>query len=258
MPLGVKIKIFFILLLYVSLIICTLILSSIHNPLLIIIPIIMILIGLYILFIFYPKFDPTGFTLCRLKSRGKEIAITFDDGPDPIITPLILDILKENSIKAIFFCLGSKAERFPEIVERIRAEGHILGNHGYSHKKLNTKSYSFIKDEIKRSEKSLMPLTVVNGKKLFRAPHGFKNFFLIKALKEENYRLIGWTRGIWDTDGSSSDVLIKRAMDYLEEGVIFLLHDGRDIEGSGINTVEFLRQFIPLVRSRGYNFTNNL
>lgn len=216
------------------------------------------LLSLYVVFIYYPKFDPTGFTLIGLKKGKKEIAFTFDDGPDPIITPLILDILKENSIKATFFCLGFKAQKYPEIVKRIRDEGHILGNHGFSHTKLHNKSKDFIKMEIDRAEDILNPLTEVNGVKLFRSPHGFKNFTLINVLKKKNYLLVGWSRGIWDSDGSDANVLLKRAMNYLTDGVIFLFHDGRYIEGTGKNTVDFLKAFIPLVKEAGYKITDIL
>ncbi len=258
MPLTVRLKVIFIVFLYLSLFVLSVLLSVYLNPVLIAIPVILLVLGIYLVFIFYPKFDPTGFTLYRLKKGKNNIAFTFDDGPDPFVTPVVLDILKEYSVKATFFCLGFKAEKYPDIIRRIREEGHILANHGYSHTKLHNKSYGFILSEIERSEKVLEPLSLLNGKRLFRSPHGFKNFTLMKILKRNNYILAGWTRGIWDSDGSEPEILLRRALHYLEDGVIFLFHDGRDIEGRGMNIAEFLRKFIPLVREKGYNITDNL
>ncbi|MGC8928733.1 MAG: polysaccharide deacetylase family protein [Myxococcota bacterium] len=251
-------KIILIVVSFLLLFIFTIFLSIRVSPILLLSSGLILFIALYIVFIFYPKFDPTGFTIIRLKKGKKEIAFTFDDGPDPVITPIILDILKGHSVRATFFCLGFKAEKYPEIIERIRREGHNIGNHGYSHTKLHNKDIEFIKREIDRTEEILKPLSQINGKKLFRSPHGFKNFSLIRLLRERNYILAGWTRGIWDSDGSPPDILLKRAINYLDDGVIFLFHDGRDIEGDGKNTTEFLKMFIPVVRERGYNISDNL
>ncbi|MCX7957683.1 MAG: polysaccharide deacetylase family protein [Deltaproteobacteria bacterium] len=258
MPFGVRIKVVFIILFYFLLLSVSAVFVLFVCPFCFLITLFLIVSGLYALFVFYPKFDPTGFSLIRLKGGSKKIALTFDDGPDPVVTPMILDILKSYSLKATFFCLGFKAKQYPEIIERIRNEGHTLANHGYSHAKLHNKNTDFIKSEIERAEKVLEPLTLLSGKKLFRAPHGFKNFTLIKVLRQNNYILAGWSRGIWDSDGSDADILMKRALNYLEDGVIYLFHDGRDDIGKGINTVEFLKRFIENVTERGYVITNNL
>ncbi|MCX7944140.1 MAG: polysaccharide deacetylase family protein [Deltaproteobacteria bacterium] len=256
MPFVIKIRVLFIVLIYVVLLSTSIYLIVYVSPLFTLLSILIILVGLYVLFVFYPKFDPTGSTYYKLTKGDRRIVLTFDDGPDPIITPQILDILKFYDVKAAFFCLGFKAEKYPEIINRIREEGHILANHGYSHTKLHNKSAEFVKVEIERSEQALKPLSLVNGKKLFRAPHGFKNFALLELLKKNNYVLVGWSRGIWDSDNSDASVLLERALDYLNDGVIYLLHDGRDVEGRGVNTVLFLRLFIPEIIKRGFHITN--
>lgn len=258
MPAKVKIRVGLIISVCLIVLAVLLYLSITYNILFLIIFLFLLLLGIYLIFVFYPKFDPTGFTIYKLKKGDKRVAFTFDDGPDPFVTPQILDILKNENINAIFFCVGSRAERYPELVKRIREEGHLLGNHGYSHIKLHNKGFDFVKNEIERSEEILSPLSDINGKRLFRTPHGFKNFRLIEFLRSKNYILIGWTRGIWDSDGSSVEILLSRAEKYLEDGVIFLFHDGRDVVGTGTNTVEFLKKFIPVVKSRGFQITNRI
>jgi peptidoglycan/xylan/chitin deacetylase (PgdA/CDA1 family) len=252
MPLKVRLKISLIILIFIAIIATTFILSIMIHPAFILISVVLLITGLYLLYVYYPKFDPSGYTIYKLRGKGRCIALTFDDGPDPVTTPEILDILKTYSINAAFFCVGERAERYPEIIKRIREDGHILGNHGYSHTKLHNRSLKFIRDEIEKSERVLNPLTEINGYKLFRTPHGFKSLRLARDLKKRNYILVGWTRGIWDTDGSDANTLLKRAEAYLRDGVIYLLHDGRDIVGSSTNTVEFLRKFIPILHNRGY------
>lgn len=258
MPSRVKVKVILIVLCYLVLLGISFYLTIFYNRLYIFLFVLLILLGIYLIFVFYPKFDPTGVTIYKLKKGKKRVVFTFDDGPDPEITPLVLDILKKENIKAIFFCVGSRAERYPELINRIREEGHLLGNHGYSHIKLHNKRIGFISSEIERSENILSPLSEVDGKKLFRSPHGFKNFCLIEFLKSKNYILVGWTRGIWDSDGSNAETLFMRAMKYLDDGVIFLFHDGRDRVGGGINTVEFLKKFIPVLKERGYEISNRI
>ncbi len=258
MPSGVRIRVALIIGLYL-LLIANLLFFVFSISYYYLIPVVLLLlIGLYLLFVYYPKFDPAGFTIYKLKKGYDRIAFTFDDGPDPLVTPEILDILKEYSIKATFFCLGFKAKKYPEIIKRIYEEGHLIGNHGYSHAKLHNKNKEYIKNEIDKTEEVLKPLSLLNNKRLFRSPHGFKNLTLIQLLREKNYVLVGWTRGIWDSDGSDADILLKRANAYLKDGVIYLFHDGRDKEGSGKNTAEFLRRFIPLVKEKGFDVVRDL
>jgi len=255
MPLEVRIKVVIIVILFLALLLCIGILSILIHPSLLIVFAALLITGIYLIYVYYPKFDPFGYTIYKLREQEKSIALTFDDGPDPITTPEILDILKTHSIRATFFCVGERAEKYKEIVNRIRDEGHIIGNHGYSHIKLHNKSPSLISAEIEKSERILSPLTEIDGHKFFRSPHGFKSIRLVRELKKRNYILVGWTRGIWDTDGSDAETLLRRAAGYLQDGVVYLLHDGRDIVGSGTNTVEFLRKFITLIHNKGYKIT---
>lgn len=258
MPFLVRTKVALMVLLYMVLLGVSLYLTICYSILYAFLFVLLLLLGVYLVFVFYPKFDPTGFTVYKLRKGDKRVAFTFDDGPDPVVTPLILDILKREKIRAAFFCIGNRAERYPELVKRIRDEGHLLGNHGYSHTKLHNQSITFVKSEVERSENILSPLSEIDGKRLFRTPHGFKSLRLIKLLRSKNYILVGWTRGIWDSDGSDATTLLRRAERYLDDGVIFLFHDGRDRIGGGVNTADFLKRFIPLLKGRGYEISGRI
>ena len=104
-----------------------------------------------------PLFGPA---LGRIPSDRKVVALTFDDGPNPDATPLILDTLAEKGVRATFFVLGSHAERWPELVRRISHEGHQLGNHGYFHRKLQFKSPFYVSRDIRLGIRAISALAL--------------------------------------------------------------------------------------------------
>jgi len=131
-----------------------------------------------------------------------EIALSFDDGPNEQFTPKILEILKRNNVTATFFCIGQKIEKNPEILNQIIKDGHIVGNHSYSH------SFWFdffppikIAREIKRTDQLIIKLTGKNPV-LFRPPYGVTNPFLCKALKKTGHKSVSWSLRSFDTNKS--------------------------------------------------------
>lgn len=129
-------------------------------------------------------------------AKGKsEIVLTFDDGPHPILTPKLLDILKEQNIKAIFFVLGENAAAGNniEIVRRAYEEGHIIGNHTYSHKNLRTLSETEIRDEILKTEKLIKDFLTVP--KLLRPPFGSTSLLVNRIIQD-----LGYTNVLWNVD----------------------------------------------------------
>src|SRR3989338_5291924 len=91
-------------------------------------------------------------TIYRIKTAGKKIALTFDDGPSPVWTPLILDELKKAGIKATFFMIGHHVKKYPEIAQRVAQEGHEIGNHGYAHTVILYYTPTEVEEEIKYTE----------------------------------------------------------------------------------------------------------
>jgi peptidoglycan/xylan/chitin deacetylase (PgdA/CDA1 family) len=181
--------------------------------------------ALWAVFVYYPKFDPTGNTFWRGPRKDMLVSLTFDDGPSCFTAP-ILDALKARGVKATFFFLADNARRHPDIVERARAEGHAIGNHGATHKKMHRLTAAEIEREIVAGESALGAISTLSGKKLLRVPHGFKSIALIKVVRRLGYVLAGWTSGVWDSDRPGVDVIVQRAREAVRPGCILLLHDG--------------------------------
>lgn len=214
-----------------------------------------ILVALYVLFVYQPKFDPTTLTRWRGPSTGGLIALTFDDGPGPD-TGRILDVLKSRGVAATFFCLGENAMRHPGLVARERAEGHAVGNHGLTHAKLHRLSGGTIEKEVLGGERSLGAIAQIGGKKIIRVPHGFKSFTLVRALDRLGYTLIAWTRGVWDSDRPGAGVIAARARAALRPGCILLLHDGDGVrpDADRSQTADALPAIIDYCLKAGYKF----
>jgi len=174
------------------------------------------------------------------------VSLTFDDGPDKIITPLVLDILKEYDIKATFFLIGKKAEKHPYLVKQIVEEGHIIANHTYSHSgffPLSNKKR--VKEEIKDCN-VVIKNAIGRKSKLFRPPFGVTNPIIAKVVKEKELKAIGWSIRSLDTMNKSRESINKKVISKLHPGAIILLHDScRDAD-------VLLKQLILSILEKGY------
>ncbi|HEK86828.1 MAG: polysaccharide deacetylase family protein [Candidatus Saccharicenans sp.] len=170
-----------------------------------------------------------GHNFWRGSKKQPVMSLTFDDGPTEPYTSAILRILNQYRVKATFFVLGQKVELYPDSLKKIAADGHEIGNHGYSHEVLPLKSPAKIRSEIKKTEKLIISLS---GQKpeLFRAPHGWKGPWLKKTVQKSGYELVSWTTGVWDTDRPGEQVIINRSLKAFKNGAILLFHDGRGLE----------------------------
>lgn len=152
------------------------------------------------------------------------IALTFDDGPS-LFTTEILDLLKNHNQKATFFCIGKQVEKYPEIVLRIVNEGHIIGNHTYSHsEKTGWMGVSSMKIEIELAD---LAIHKVIGRKpaFYRPPFGVTNPSIEKAVKETGHQTIGWSIRSLDTVIKDKNQILKRIVKRLAPGKVVLLHD---------------------------------
>lgn len=186
--------------------------------------------------VFYPE------AIFRLKTRNKELCLTFDDGPSPDSTPQILDILDSHSVKALFFCSGQAAEKYPDLITLMVSRGHIIGNHGYCHLngwKTNRSDYL---NNVFKADKFTSP-------HLFRPPYGrIKPAQYHELLKK--YTIIFWDLMPYDYDknmgnGTILSVLKKK----IRPGSVIVLHD--KISSS---VLSFLSEFIKYAEESGYNF----
>lgn len=180
--------------------------------------------------------------LCKNAEKGRVIALTFDDGPDPIQTPKVLDVLKKHNIKACFFCIGSKINGNEALMQRMVDEGHLTGNHSFSHLfsfPLHTSNW------IKRDLLACDMLLPNNQNRLFRPPFGVTNPMIGKAVRSLGYTTIGWNIRSLDTCRSNEKVL-NRIRKRLTDGSVILLHDR--LPESDI----LLEEVIKLIKQENY------
>lgn len=173
------------------------------------------------------------------------VYLTFDDGPNPEITPWILDYLKQENIKATFFCVGNNILRYPDLFERIQSEGHTVGNHTMSHEKGTKVAFNDYKNSIGETQ-----LLVKNN--LFRPPYGriraWQSYFLAK-----DYTIVMWTWLSYDFDPRVSiDMIEKKAKDQISAGDILVLHDNDKVKD---RVKELLPKLVHVIREKGYEFS---
>ncbi len=168
--------------------------------------------------------------------RG-EWALTIDDGPDPDVTPQVLDLLDAHQTKATFFCIATQALAHPALAAQIVARGHSVQNHSHGHP--HTCSFfglRRIEHELRQAQDALGRVTGTRPQ-FFRAPAGLRNPFLAPVLHRLGLRLVSWTRRGYDTREARADVVLARLTPALQGGAILLLHDGhgaRDAQGQPV------------------------
>ncbi len=186
----------------------------------------------------------------RVSINKKAISLTFDDGPHPVFTPMILKLLKENNSKATFFVLGKNAEIYPEIIRQINDDGHQIGNHTYSHFDLTKVPTKTIRKEFEKAQKIIFEIT---GKKprVFRPPYGYYNDEVIKVSRENGYKTILWSpkQDPWDWNHPGVEKITNKVLSNAKRGDIVLLHDR--VEGKS-ETYEALKIIIPNLKKQGY------
>jgi peptidoglycan/xylan/chitin deacetylase (PgdA/CDA1 family) len=177
----------------------------------------------------FPRSQLLGPALVCGKGVGRRIALTFDDGPLPPYTEQILDVLRDLKIRATFFVCGEDAERYPQIVRRMHAEGHTIGNHTYSHPYLHGLGRTRMAQEIDRTQETIKRLTG-QSPRLFRPPYGARWFGLYALLGERGMHLVQWSNGGYDWK-MSAEAIVQTTISKLRPGSVILLHDGVQAPG---------------------------
>ena len=180
------------------------------------------------------------------------VALTFDDGPNPEATPRILDALAERGVHATFFVLGRHAELWPELVRRMAAEGHTLGNHGYFHRKLHAKSPRYVREDLALGTSAIENACGVRPR-LFRAPHGFRSPWVTSIARQLGQETVGWSLGVWDSAKPGVAAIVDRTVRGAHPGSILLLHDGDgyDSRGDRSQTAQAVPEIIQRLQARG-------
>lgn len=194
-----------------------------------------------ILFLRFQYFYPSFF-----RNSGPEVILTFDDGPDPVQTPRILDTLLKYEIKAIFFIIGRKAQEHPEILQRIISEGHRIGNHTQNHSlffaMLNSKK---VAEEIDLFTKNIEPL-ISEKVTIFRPPVGYTNPTIARVLEKRKFKIIAWSLRSYDSF-KNRESLLNRLMKTKPRSIV-LLHDNLE------QTADILKEYITRSQANGIIF----
>ncbi|WP_337439835.1 polysaccharide deacetylase family protein [Alistipes sp.] len=162
---------------------------------------------------------------CRARRAGRRVALTFDDGPDPQRTPAVLDLLARQGVRATFFVVGARAEAHPELVRRMVAEGHVVGNHSYTHSwRFPLRSLGRTVEELRRTGEVLHRITG-RQPRLFRPPFGVTNPTIARAVRRLGLDPVGWSIRSLDTMGQSPERVAARILRRLHPGAVILLHD---------------------------------
>ena len=183
----------------------------------------------------------------RVPTSRRLIALTFDDGPYPFYTPLLLHVLDRSHVPATFFCVGRSAQQFPELIDRIIASGDEIGNHTFNHYKLNGLSDEQVAEQIMEGG-AILSSFVGRPLDLFRPPHGRYDRRVLEIASAMGYRTIFWSDSPEDTKHISPALEVRRVLAQARPGAIVLLHNGQ------YRTIEALPVIIDKLRAEGYTF----
>jgi peptidoglycan-N-acetylglucosamine deacetylase len=184
--------------------------------------------------------------ICRGKTTEKEIAISFDDGPLAAYTPQVLTILKEKNVPAAFFCIGYRIKDNAEILKQVYDQGHLIGNHSYSHHFwFDLFSANKMAADVNAMNQITADILQVRPR-FFRPPYGVTNPNLAKAVKKSGLVAVGWSVRSMDTVVKNEARLLRKLLRSLQPGAIFLFHDTVKI------TLQVLPAFIDAAREKGY------
>jgi peptidoglycan/xylan/chitin deacetylase (PgdA/CDA1 family) len=209
-----------------------------------------LLFVVYSLIVFYGCYEVgSNFFIrvsCSAITDQKEIAISFDDGPATNYTTEILQLLKKDNIKATFFCIGKRIAGNENILKQIKEEGHIIGNHSYSHHFwFDLFSSGKMLADLKMMDRETERVTGLHPK-LFRPPYGVTNPNLKKAILKGDYTPVGWSVRSLDTVIKDEKKLLGKITGSIKPGAVFLFHD------TSKTTLNVLPDFIKEVKNKGY------
>lgn len=191
---------------------------------------------------------PSAWLMTRGSSTGKNLYLSFDDGPHPEHTPRLLDLLAEHDAKATFFLIGQQIERHPDIARRIAAEGHALGNHSYSHPQFEQLSLDEQIDQIRKTD-TLLSSIDGHAEHMFRPPRGVLPLPMVLRCMKERRQICVWSYDTHDYSRRSMDELLPLIRrNPVRSNDILLMHDD-----GGVAT-DLLGVLLPEWRGQGFAF----
>ncbi|MDB4959534.1 MAG: putative xylanase/chitin deacetylase [Myxococcales bacterium] len=181
----------------------------------------------------------------------RSLALTFDDGPDPSRTPLLLDLLAELDIKATFFLLGNRVDAHPDLARRIVAEGHEIGNHTYNHRYLPLARSRSVAAELEATDRAIARATGITPV-LARPPYGGRSPRNVRVFDRLEKRLVLWDVNSYDWRGAPAAEVAHRVVEQVRPGSIILMHEARE---GGETTIDAVRALVPTLQNEGFEFT---
>ncbi len=197
-------------------------------------------------------FGPT----IRRTGNPSTMAITFDDGPNPAVTPALLDLLERYHARATFFLIGRNVRQFPDLTREIAARGHAIGNHTETHPSLTFMHPRRIANELARCDEAI-DSAIGKRPRWMRPPFGFRGPQLNPVVRRESVGVVMWSVLAWDWKPQPAAPVIRR-LRRAKGGDIVLLHDGdhRVLEGDRRHSVDALAYWLPRWSGRGLRFVN--
>jgi peptidoglycan/xylan/chitin deacetylase (PgdA/CDA1 family) len=208
----------------------------------------------------YPTAQIYGPTICRNPGAGRRIALTYDDGPNPVHTPPLLALLDRFGAKATFFSIGKWAEREPGLLREMDAAGHAIGNHTHTHPRMPLISMGAVRDELRRCraavEASGIELSRANGGMLMRPPYGSRRPATLRALRQEGYEPVTWSITCYDWRRTATRRSIARHARRAGPGDVILMHDGSHLvpDGDRSRSIAATEDTLERYAAAGYEF----
>jgi peptidoglycan/xylan/chitin deacetylase (PgdA/CDA1 family) len=206
----------------------------------------------------YPTAQRYGSTIHRERGAGRQIALTFDDGPNPSMTPRLLELLARHDAHATFFLIGQWAEREPALIREIVAAGHAIGNHTYTHPTMPAHGAARIRDELRRCREAVEAsgerFSTVDGAALMRPPYGRRRPGTLRTMREEGYVPVTWSITGYDWRAHTTEHRITRRCLRAKDGDIILLHDGANTEPAADRSRSLASAEATLQRHSDYRF----
>ena len=222
----------------------------------IIIPVVGFAFAILLWIFFRPPF---GKNVVRLNTDQKIVALTFDDGPQPPYTDQLLDVLAKHNVKATFFVIGNRIEKYPETSHRLIAEGHQIGNHSYTHPVLGFLPPTYVQRQIERTDKLLRQLGITE-EIVFRAPMLTRFLPVAWVLAKGDRTHISCNVWGWDWITQNADsiakTVLRKVLSSTGAGSIIVLHDGKagNADANRSGTVEAADRIITALKREGYRF----
>ncbi|WP_240344166.1 polysaccharide deacetylase family protein [Paenibacillus sp. SYP-B3998] len=189
----------------------------------------------------------------KRQTKEKQVALTFDDGPDTKYTVEILDILKKKKVKATFFVVGYQVERNPKVLASIVKEGHALGNHTWSHKDLTKLNDRQIMSEIVKANNAIQNITG-EVPKYIRTPYGAVSKKVTAVAEQAGQKNVLWNVDTKDWTGATPKEMMKNVKANIKPGGIILMHSFGGKKGDLSNTIKCLPMMIDYLQDQGYSF----